>query len=101
MLEDVGEISEILGRSYGMPDGIEEEDLDAELACLEDGWAEEEELSTVEAEPAAASSSGLATSSDGYSLPAQPTQSLYAAAPPTAPTSQHVAPAAAAAASYI
>lgn len=36
MLEDVGEISEILGRSYGMPDGIEEEDLDAELACLED-----------------------------------------------------------------
>ena len=56
MLEDVGEINEILGRSYGMPgiiiiiilsllllllllyliiiDGIEEDDLDAELACL-------------------------------------------------------------------
>ena len=36
MLEDVGEISDILGRSYGMPDGIDEGDLDAELACLED-----------------------------------------------------------------
>lgn len=39
MLEDVGEISEILGRSYGCPDGVEEEDLDAELACLEDEMA--------------------------------------------------------------
>lgn len=42
LLEDVGEISDILGRSYGSPDGIEEEDLDAELACLEDEWASEE-----------------------------------------------------------
>lgn len=42
LLEDVGEISDILGRSYGCPDGIEEEDLDAELACLEDDWAAEE-----------------------------------------------------------
>lgn len=38
LLEDVGEISDILGRSYGTPDGIDEEDLDAELACLEDEW---------------------------------------------------------------
>ena len=42
MLEDVGEISEILGRSYGCPDGLDEEDLDAELACLEDEMASEE-----------------------------------------------------------
>lgn len=107
MLEDVGEISEILGRSYGMPDGVEEEDLDAELACLEDGWAEEEELSTVDAEPAAAVSSSssmmapVSSSGSSYSLPAQPTQSLYAA-PPSAPQQQQTtAPATAAAASYI
>jgi len=88
MLEDVGEISEILGRSYGMPDGIEEEDLDAELACLEEGWAEEEELAAAtEAEPAAsvtAGGSSVAVDSYSTSLPAQPTQSLYAA-PPSAP----------------
>src|SRR5690606_39367066 len=28
--------------SYGCTDGIEEDDLDAELACLEDDWAAEE-----------------------------------------------------------
>lgn len=110
MLEDVGEISEILGRSYGMPDGIEEEDLDAELACLEDGWAEEEELSTADAEPAGGVSdyrssqpvaAGGGGGGNGYSLPAQPTQSLYAAAPPSAPQPAQAAPATAAAASYI
>jgi charged multivesicular body protein 5 len=36
MLEDVGEIQDILGRSYGMPDGVDESDLDAELAFLGD-----------------------------------------------------------------
>ena len=35
LLEDVGEIGEICGRSYGTPDGIDEDDLDAEMACLE------------------------------------------------------------------
>lgn len=37
MLEDVGEISDLLSRSYGVPDDVDEYDLDAELACLEDG----------------------------------------------------------------
>lgn len=66
LLEDVGEISDILGRSYGSPDGIEEEDLDAELACLEDEWASEEvdfASSTAVDEPAQAMPS----------MPSQPT----------------------------
>jgi charged multivesicular body protein 5 len=66
MLEDVGEISEILGRSYGMPDGLEEEDLDAELACLEEEWANEEVVT--ESAPAAS------VSEPNYSLPNQPSQ---------------------------
>lgn len=36
MMEDMNEVSEVLGRSYGLPDGMDELDLDAELACLED-----------------------------------------------------------------
>ena len=65
MLEDVGEISEILGRSYGCPDGVEEEDLDAELACLED------EMATEEVDFAAAD----AVPQDSYlsSMPSEPT----------------------------
>lgn len=65
MLEDVGEISEILGRSYGCPDGVEEEDLDAELACLED------EMATEEVDFAAADE----VPQDSYlsSMPSQPT----------------------------
>lgn len=35
-LEDAGEISEILGRSYGTPYDIDEDDLEAELAGLGD-----------------------------------------------------------------
>ena len=36
MMEDMEELNEALGRSYTTPDGVEEEDLEAELACLED-----------------------------------------------------------------
>lgn len=36
LLEDANEINEALGRSYGIGDEIDEADLDAELACLED-----------------------------------------------------------------
>ena len=36
LLEDAGEISDILGRSYGTPNDIDEDDLEAELACLGD-----------------------------------------------------------------
>lgn len=67
-MEDVGEISEILGRSYGCPDGIEEEDLDAELACLEDDWAAEEISASTEAV-----SSQPAAEPYLSSMPSQPT----------------------------
>ena len=36
MMEDMNEINDMMGRAYGMPDEIDEADLDAELACLED-----------------------------------------------------------------
>ncbi len=35
-LEEVNDANEILGRSYGLPDGIDERDLEAELDCLGD-----------------------------------------------------------------
>lgn len=47
MFEDVGDVNEILGRSIGCPDEVDEADLDAELACLEDEmFAEEEAVDT-------------------------------------------------------
>jgi len=45
MHEDMEELNEVMGRSYGLPDELDEADLDAELACLEDeleGLEEEE-----------------------------------------------------------
>jgi charged multivesicular body protein 5 len=49
MMEDMNEITEALGRSYGTPDYIDEDDLEAELACLEDNWEEEEEAADMPA----------------------------------------------------
>eukprot|EP00743_Colponemidia_sp_Colp-15_P002022 GILK01002196.1.p1 GENE.GILK01002196.1~~GILK01002196.1.p1 ORF type:complete len:231 (-),score=46.48 GILK01002196.1:118-810(-) len=36
MMMDSNEIQELMGRSYGLPDGVDEADLEAELAGLED-----------------------------------------------------------------
>lgn len=36
MMDDINDISETLGRSYGLPDGIDDDELEAELAGLED-----------------------------------------------------------------
>merc|ERR1719473_735274 len=36
MFEDMNEINDMMGRAYGVPDELDEADLDAELACLED-----------------------------------------------------------------
>lgn len=41
MFEDMNEVSEALGRSFGVPDDIDEDELDAELACLGDEFEEE------------------------------------------------------------
>lgn len=40
LLEDAGEISDILSRSYATPDYVDEADLEAELACLGDEFEE-------------------------------------------------------------
>lgn len=69
MLEDVGEINDILGRSYGVTDDIEEEDLDAELACLEDEWASEE----LEMDEGVQQSAGAAADSQ-LSMPTEPSE---------------------------
>ncbi|CBN75381.1 conserved unknown protein [Ectocarpus siliculosus] len=36
MMEDMNEINDIMGRSYNVGDELDEDDLDAELACLDD-----------------------------------------------------------------
>jgi charged multivesicular body protein 5 len=36
MFEDMNEINDIMGRSYGINEDVTDEDLEAELACLED-----------------------------------------------------------------
>lgn len=51
LLEDANEVQEILGRSYGINDDIEDADLDAELDALADEL-EGEELEVEDAKPA-------------------------------------------------
>mmetsp|Transcript_20480 Transcript_20480/g.28191 ORF Transcript_20480/g.28191 Transcript_20480/m.28191 type:complete len:229 (+) Transcript_20480:8-694(+) len=88
LLEDVGEINEILGRSYGCPEGVDEEDLDAELACLEDEF-ESEEIETA-APPTTVFSSPMTPGP----LPSAPTSTTsYASASSTAAQPAYVSPA--------
>lgn len=47
-MEDMNEVNEMLGRSYAVGDEIDEADLDAELACLDDELAE---LDALDEEP--------------------------------------------------
>ena len=75
----MGEISDILGRSYGCPDGIEEEDLDAELACLEDDWAAEEISASTEAVTSQPAAEPYLTS-----MPSQPTTAPHVFNTPSA-----------------
>jgi charged multivesicular body protein 5 len=42
MLEDADEINEIMGRAYGVPEELDENDLMDELGALEDEIAQEE-----------------------------------------------------------
>ncbi len=82
MLEDVGEISELLSRSYGMPEGVDEEDLDAELACLEDEPLDAlEDFETVQHQAAPAP---IAVQQQSFALPMGPTGSVFTG--PTVPT---------------
>ncbi|KAF1333509.1 Charged multivesicular body protein 5, partial [Globisporangium splendens] len=67
LLEDMNEIQEIMGRSYGIGADVDESELEAELAGLEEEWAEEE----TEAAAAEAAPSYLAPAQQ-HNLPAAP-----------------------------
>jgi len=58
MFEDMAEINDLMARSYATPDGLDEDDLEAELAALGD---ELEGLDDLAAEPAAATATATAT----------------------------------------
>jgi charged multivesicular body protein 5 len=89
MLEDADEINEIMGRAYGVPDELNEDDLMDELGALEDELAldESEELpayllnaaSAAKAQPAAAATVHAAPAEvDAYGLPDVPMRKLNA-----------------------
>ncbi|XP_015750849.1 PREDICTED: charged multivesicular body protein 5-like [Acropora digitifera] len=54
MLEIANEVQDTLGRTYGMPDDIDEADLEAELEALGDDLALDEDTSYLDEVPAPA-----------------------------------------------
>lgn len=84
MLEDVGEINDILGRAYGVPDGIDEADLDAELAFLGDeleGELMADDVMTSSAPAEAMPAPALPQPGYASTLPATPNAQAYNAVP--------------------
>jgi len=51
LLDQANEIQEALGRSYNLPEDIDEADLEAELEALNDDYLEEEEMPAYLEEP--------------------------------------------------
>ena len=90
MLEDADEINEIMGRAYGVPEEVDEEDLMAELDAMEDELATEAEESKDEVPSylvnAASAAKATATSKteekkdgvavDEFGLPSVPERNL-------------------------
>ena len=80
LLEDAGEISEILGRSYATPDDVDEADLDAELACLGDELESIDMLGestpSLSSTSTVAATSSLPVSAPSYAMPVQPSSSV-------------------------
>ncbi|KAG0315935.1 hypothetical protein BGZ99_007167 [Dissophora globulifera] len=76
IMEQANEIQETLGRSYGVPDDIDEEDLEAELDALGDELYEEEEPSYLEDEtldlPTAETAEPQTERLDEFGLPEGP-----------------------------
>jgi charged multivesicular body protein 5 len=65
MMEEANEIQETLGRSYGMPEDIDEDDLEAELDALGDDLALDDDQSYLdEAASAPAAPVGLPSHSE-------------------------------------
>jgi len=80
LMEDSEEINEIMGRSYGLPDDVDEEDLDAELEALDDLDLEDLEDGEEDAVPDYLKSSSMPSAptadvegQDEYGLPSPPT----------------------------
>ena len=83
MMEDMNEVNEILGRSYTVGDEIDEDDLDAELAALDDeleGLDEIEEEALESHVPSEGRTTRSAEESGRVSLPKQPTSAINASA---------------------
>eukprot|EP00117_Sycon_ciliatum_P024258 scpid72008/ scgid20401/ Charged multivesicular body protein 5; Chromatin-modifying protein 5; SNF7 domain-containing protein 2 &gt; Charged multivesicular body protein 5; Chromatin-modifying protein 5 len=80
MMAMADEVQEAMGRSYGMPDDIDEADLDAELDMLGDDLAIDTDTSYLDAATAPAAPTGLPTATgaevsvDEFGLPALPAQ---------------------------
>ncbi|KAF9937626.1 Charged multivesicular body protein 5 [Mortierella antarctica] len=76
IMDQANEIQETLGRSYGVPDDIDEDELEAELDALGDELYEEEEPSYLEDEtldlPTAETSEPQAERLDEFGLPEGP-----------------------------
>ncbi|KAI9090805.1 Snf7 family [Phlyctochytrium arcticum] len=51
LLEQANDVQETLGRSYGLPDGVDEDDLEAELEALGDELVEDEDEPSYLQEP--------------------------------------------------
>lgn len=73
MLEQANEVQEVLGRSYGLPEDVDEADLEAELDALGDDFLEDEDTSyldnTVNApEPPTTIPGGTERTRDGVTL---------------------------------
>lgn len=62
MMEDMNEVQDALGRSYDVGEDIDEADLDAELACLDDELGLDDELAD-----------STADTTPSYLQPAEPT----------------------------
>jgi len=83
LLQDAAEISDLMGRSYGLPDEIDEADLDAELEALDDEL--EEGLGDSYLTDAGANTYGVGTSAGGVaSTTGMPSATARSPAMPTA-----------------
>mmetsp|Transcript_23134 Transcript_23134/g.74412 ORF Transcript_23134/g.74412 Transcript_23134/m.74412 type:complete len:232 (-) Transcript_23134:123-818(-) len=78
MMADMGEVQDALGRSYDVGDDVDEADLDAELACLDDELADDD----LDAEFATDSTPAYLQPAEPTTLPEQPTNVPAQTAPP-------------------
>ena len=69
-------VFQALGRSYAVPDGVDEEDLDAELACLEDDLEGEDLFESTAIPDAPAALPSAPNSLPNASLPETPNASV-------------------------